>query len=288
MNRHKLEERLFGFARWVSIGFFFVITAFPLLVMVALSVKPMSSVLRSPGNILPTGEDFSLVSYEKVLTARDEGGYGFLQLIQNTVFIAVSTVGAVLVFGVFAAYAATRLRYRGSTVINTLIIFIYLFPPLVFAVPLFVFFTRLGMRPSFTAVIIIYFAYSLPVGLYMLRDYFQSLPRDLEDAARIDGASRLQVIRHIVGPLSTPAIIAVGMYVFMAAWDEFLFALLFLVTDRESWTVSLGIHQLEVNGDTPATVLLAGCVGVTVPVLAVFWVAQRYLAEGLTAGGVKH
>lgn len=287
MSRHQLEEKFFGVARWLSIGFFLTITVFPMVVMVALSFKPIAALMRSPGNILPTPQQFSTDTYTQILTSRADGGYGFARFIQNSAFIAGVTVIGVLVLGVLAAYAATRLRYRGSTTINTAIILIYLFPPLVFAVPLFVFFTRLGMRPSFFAVIIIYFAYTLPLGLYMLRNYFRSIPVELEDAARVDGASRLQVIRHVVAPLAAPAIATVGIYVFIAAWDEFLFALLFLVEDTDSWTVALGINQLEAVGGTPATVLMAGCVVITVPVIIVFSFAQRFLTEGLTTGGVK-
>lgn len=287
MKRYQIEEKFFAVARRVSIVFFLVISVFPMVVMVALSFKPIAALMRSPANILPSPEEFNLDTYTEILASTDEGGYGFGQFIQNSLVIAGSTVAGVLLLGVLATYAATRLRYRGSTAINTGIILIYLFPPLVFAVPLFVFFTRLGMRPSFFAVIIIYFAYTLPLGLYMLRNYFRTIPLEVEDAARVDGASRLQVVRHIVAPLATPAIATVGIYVFMAAWDEFLFALLFLVGDRDSWTVALGINQLEAVGGTPATVLLAGCVVITVPVIIVFSFAQRFLTEGLASGAVK-
>lgn len=288
MNRHQLEERFFGVTRWFSIAFFVTVTVFPLVVMLALSFKPIADLMRSPGNFLPSPDQFTVETYRRILADTTEGGYGFGQYIQNSAFIAGMTVLGVLVLGVLAAYAATRLRYRGSGTINTAIILIYLFPPLVFAVPLFVFFTRIGMRPSFFAVIIIYFAYTLPLGLYMLRNYFRSLPIALEEAARVDGASRLQVIRHVVAPLATPAIVTVGIYVFMSAWDEFLFALLFLVEDRDSWTVTLGINQLEAVGGTPTTVLMAGCVVITVPVIVVFAFAQRFLTEGLATGAVKN
>jgi multiple sugar transport system permease protein len=287
VNRHRLEERFFGIARWVSIAFFLTIAVFPMVVMISLSFKPIATLVQDPGNILPSPGEFSTDTYERILASPAEGGYGFTQFIQNSAFISGATVVGVLILGVLAAYATTRLRYRGSRAINTAIILIYLFPPVVFAVPLFVFFTRLGMRPSFTAVIIIYFAYTLPLGMYMLQNYFRSIPLDLEDAARVDGASRLQVVRHIVTPLARPAIVTVGIYVFMAAWDEFLFALLFLLEDRESWTVALGINQLEAVGGTPATVLMAGCVVITVPVMVVFSFAQRFITEGLTTGATK-
>jgi multiple sugar transport system permease protein len=287
MNRHRAEETFFGITRWVSIAFFLTISVFPMVVMISLSFKPIATLVQDPGHILPSPQEFSTDTYRDILASTSDGGYGFGQFIQNSAFISGVTMVGVLILGVLAAYAMTRLRYRGSGIINTAIILIYLFPPLVFAVPLFVFFTKLGMRPSFTAVIIIYLAYTLPLGMYLLRNYFRSIPVELEDAARVDGATRLQVVRHIVTPLARPAIITVGIYVFMAAWDEFLFALLFLLEDRESWTVALGINQLEAVGGTPATVLMAGCVVITVPVIVLFSFAQRFLTEGLTTGATK-
>jgi multiple sugar transport system permease protein len=287
MSRHAFEERFFRIARWVSIVFFVCLTGFPLLVMLGLSFRPVSSLLNEPGRLLPRFSEIDLDGYTRILSSREDGGFGFAGFIGNSAYIAGVTVVCSLSFGILAAYAATRLRYRGASFINASIIMVYLFPPLVFAVPLFVMFTRLGMRPSFTAVIIIYFAYTLPLALYMLRNYFSSVPVDIEEAARIDGASRFGVIRHVIVPLSAPAIATVGIYVFMSAWDEFLFALLFLVEDRDSWTVALGINQLEANVGTPTTVLMAGCVVITIPVVVAFSLVQRFLTEGLTSGSVK-
>lgn len=286
-RRRSSEEKVFGTLRWASIAFFLFIAVFPVVVMIGLSFRPAASLLREPARVLPRAEEFSLDAYARVLTPRSSGGFGFGQFIGNSVMISISTVAGALIVGVLAAYAATRLRYRGSKLINVGILLVYLFPPLVFAVPLFVVFTRMGLRPSFLAVIVIYLAFTLPLALYMLRNYFSAIPLEIEEAARIDGATRPQVIRHVVAPLSMPAIVTVGFYVFMAAWDEFLFALLFLVENRDYWTAALGINQLENNVGTPTTVLLAGCVVITVPLVIVFGVVQRYLTEGMTAGAVK-
>ena len=163
-------------------------------------------------------------------------------------------------------------------------------PGIVLSIPLYVMYTRLGLRTSvptrLLALTIVYLAATLPVALYMLRSYFQTIPVDLEEAALIDGSSRLQTIRHVVVPLAVPAIAATGLYVFMIAWNEFLFALLFLLERREAWTLPLGVSQLD-SQEVPKTVLMAGSVLITLPVVLLFTLFERYITSGLTAGGVK-
>jgi multiple sugar transport system permease protein len=120
----------------------------------------------------------------------------------------------------------------------------------------------------------------------MLRNYFESVPVSLEEAAEVDGATRMQIIRKVTLPLAVPAVAATGLYVFMIAWNEFLFALLFLQEERQNWTVSLGVFQLTTI-ETPATTLMAGSVILTVPIIVLFLFAERLMTEGLTRGAEK-
>jgi multiple sugar transport system permease protein len=163
---------------------------------------------------------------------------------------------------------------------------VYLFPIVVIAIPLFVMFSRIGLRGSLYGLMIVYLASTLPVALFMLRNYFYAIPEELEEAGMVDGLTRLGVIRRITIPLAAPAIAAVALYVFMIAWNEFLYALLFVLEKRELWTLSLGVQQLD-NQEVPKTVLMAGSVIITIPVILLFFIAERFLTEGLTAGGVK-
>jgi multiple sugar transport system permease protein len=121
----------------------------------------------------------------------------------------------------------------------------------------------------------------------MLKQYFDTVPVALEEAAAVEGLNRLQIIRHVSLPLAAPAIMATGLFVFMIAWNEFLFALLFLVDKRESWTVSLGLSQLAGSIEVPTTVLMAGAAILTIPIIIVFFVSERFLVGGLTAGAEK-
>jgi multiple sugar transport system permease protein len=209
----------------------------------------------------------------------------------NSAIVALLAVFATVFIAIFAAYAAARLQYRGKKAIQSGILAIYLFPAVVTAIPLFVLFTRIRfgdapLRNNLWSLAIVYLAQTIPLALYMLRSHFQSVPYSLEEAGMVDGLSRWQVIWKITFPLSAPAVAAVSLYVFMIAWNEFLFAFLFMVTNQNNWTLALGLQQLN-STEVPATALMAGSVLISLPVIVLFFVAERFLTEGLTAGGVK-
>jgi multiple sugar transport system permease protein len=286
-TRAQFEERLFGILKWVSVVFFIIICLFPLVYMVALSFKPIQELLLDPAKWWPTLEQvMSFDTYKTVLRPVDQGGQGFLTFIRNSSIVAVSTVILTLGVGILAAYSAARLDFFGKRSISFGILMVYLFPIVVIAIPLFVMFSRIGLRGSLYGLVIVYLASTLPVALFMLRNYFYAIPEELEEAGMVDGLSRLGVIRRITIPLAAPAIAAVALYVFMIAWNEFLYALLFILEKRELWTLSLGVQQLD-NQEVPKTVLMAGSVIITIPVIFLFFIAERFLTEGLTAGGVK-
>ena len=287
MTRAQFEEKLFGVLKWISVVFFVVISLFPLIYMLALSFKPIAELLVDPGRWWPTLEQVvSFDTYKAVLKPVDQGGQGFLVFIKNSAIVATVTVFTTLTVGILAAYAVARLNFFGKRSISIGILLIYLFPVVVVSIPLFVMFSRIGIRSSLYSLMIVYLASTLPVALYMLRGYFQSIPVSLEEAGQVDGLSRLGVIWKITIPLAMPAIAAVGLYVFMIAWNEFLYALLFVLDNRDLWTLSLGVAQLD-NQEVPKTMLMAGSVIISVPVIFLFFAAEKFLTEGLTAGGVK-
>ena len=287
ITRARFEERLFGTLKVLSIIFFVIVSLFPLVYMVGLSFKPIQELLRNPSDIVPSWEQIrGLETYRAVLRSQGEGGQGFLLFIRNSAVVAASTVVLTLGFGILAAYAVARLGFFGKRAISLGIILIYLFPAVVVSIPLFVMFSRIGLRSSLLCLIVVYLASTLPVTLYMLLGYFQSIPEELEEAGMVDGLSRAGVIWRITLPLAAPAVAATALYVFMIAWNEFLYALLFVLENRELWTLSLGLQQLDTQ-EVPKTMLMAGSVIITVPVIVLFFAAERFLTEGLTAGGVK-
>jgi multiple sugar transport system permease protein len=287
MTRAQFEKKFFGVLKWMSVVFFVVISLFPLVYMIALSFKPIAELLVDPARWWPTLEQItSFETYKAVLRPVDQGGQGFLVFIKNSAIVATVTVFTTLTVGILAAYAVARLNFFGKRTISIGILLIYLFPVVVVSIPLFVIFSRIGIRSSLYSLMIVYLASTLPVALYMLRGYFQSIPASLEEAGQVDGLTRMGVVRRITIPLAMPAIAAVGLYVFMIAWNEFLYALLFVLDNRDLWTLSLGVAQLD-NQEVPKTMLMAGSVIISIPVIFLFFAAEKFLTEGLTAGGVK-
>ena len=280
MTRDRFERGLLKVLRPLVIAFLFLITAFPFYYMVMLSFRDIQELILDPGSLWP--ENFTLDTYVNVLDRQ-----GFLIFMRNSAIVAVVSVAVTLLISIPGAYAVARLRFFGRRQVHFLFLAVYLFPAIVLAIPLFVLFTMLGLRGSLVGLILVYIAQTVPVTVYMLRNYFETVPQSVEEAAAIDGCTRLSTIWRVVLPLSKPALMATGLYAFMIAWNEFLFALLFLVEKRDSWTVSLGLSQLAGSIEIPTTVLMAGSVVLTLPIVIVFFASERLLTEGLTAGAEK-
>ncbi|WP_035752072.1 carbohydrate ABC transporter permease [Arthrobacter nitrophenolicus] len=282
-----IETRIFGVLRWVVIVGLVLVTLFPFYYMFILSIRPLDSLLRDPGSLVIPLAELDWGSYVSIMTPQEDGGQGFLRFMGNSALVALGTVLISLLVAIPGSYAISRLNFFGRRQVSALFLAVYLFPSILLAIPLFTFFTRLGLRGQLVALLIVYVAQVIPVTIYMLRNYFDTIPTSLEEAAALDGASRLGVLRRISLPLAMPAIISNGLFVFMIAWNEFLFALLFLVNTRPSWTVSLGLSQLAGSIEVPTTVLMAGSVILTLPIIIIFFAAERLLTEGLTAGAEK-
>jgi multiple sugar transport system permease protein len=285
-NRYAIEVAALKILRPLGIAFFVLITVFPFYYMVMLSMREISAVIDSPGSLWIGLDELTADAYERVLKPTSEGGEGFLRFLLNSFLLAMGTVIVTLAVSILGAYAVSRLEFFGRRTVHFLFLSVYLFPAILLAIPLFVAFSRLGLRGELPVLVIVYVAQTLPICVYMLRNYFETVPVSLEEAAEVDGATRLQVIRKVTLPLAVPAIAATGLFVFMIAWNEFLFALLFLVEERQNWTVSLGVSQLT-NIETPATTLMAGSVILTLPIIVLFLFAERLMTEGLTRGAEK-
>ena len=263
--------------------FFITIVLFPFYFMVASSLKARAELLQNPTNLaidLTQGLDRLLVGYRDVLVRFQFGRYVF-----NSTFIALFTVVLTLIPAILGAYAVTRLHFRGRDLLSRSILLIYMFPAIVLVIPLYSVFSQLGLRDTLPGLMVVYPAMTIPVALYMLRSYFLTLPKDIEEAGLIDGCTRFEVIWRITLPLSLPALASVGLYVFMIAWNEFLFAFMFLDTP-EIFTLSRGMVALNTQ-EVPRQFLMAGAVIITVPIMVLFFWFERFLVGGLAAGGVK-
>lgn len=283
----RVERRVLGVLRWVLMGVFLFAVLLPFYYMLVLSVKPIESLLRNPVELWVRPDEFTLDTYLRVLAPVADGGQGFLTFLGNSGIVAVSSVLLALLIAIPGAYAIARLPFFGRRQISALFLASYLFPAIVIAIPLFVIFTRLGLRGSLVGLVLVYIAQTVPVAIYMLRNYFDTVPVSIEESGLMDGLNRIGVLRRITLPLALPSVIATGLFVFMIAWNEFLFALLFLVDKRPQWTVSLGLSQLSGSIEVPTTILMAGSVVLTLPIIVLFFLTERLLTGGLTAGAEK-
>jgi len=269
--------------RAVGLVFFVFVVVFPFWGMLVASLKPRAEFLANPADLsipLSAGLGRLLEGYRAVLV-----DYHFLRYIANTAYVATVTMLLTLFLSVLGAYAVARLEFPGRRWMERAVLLTYMFPAIVLAIPLYAIFTLLGLRNTLSGLIVVYLAQTLPVALYMLRSYFETIPASLEEAGLIDGCSRFEVIWRVTLPLSLPALASVGLYVFMIAWNEFLFAFMFL-DSPEIFTLSRGMVALN-SQEVPYQYLMAGAVIVTVPVMLLFFWFERYLVGGLTAGGVK-
>lgn len=287
MSRAQFEDRLFGALRYVVIAGLLIATVFPFYYMVTLSFRSTGQLLLDPGQLWVSLSDLTISTYKNILEPTSEGGQGLLGMLRNSALVALGTVVMTLAASVPGAWAISRLKFAGSRQITAVFLAVYLFPATLLAVPLFVMFSRVGLQGSLIGLAIVYIAQTVPVSVYMLKNYFTTVPISIEEAAALDGCSRLQILRRVVLPLAAPSLMATGLYVFMIAWNEFLFALLFLSASPSKWTVSLGLSQMNNAIEVPTTVLMAGSVVLTIPVIILFYAAERFLTEGLTSGADK-
>lgn len=285
--RDRIERRVFGVGRWVVIALFVIAALVPFYYMGLLSVKPIEALLRDPASLIVPFERLTLATYGEVLAPVDRGGQGFGSFLANSAVVAIASVVLALAIAIPGAYSLARLPFSGRRQISGLFLAVYLFPAIVIAIPLFVLFTRLGLRGSLIGLVLVYTAQTVPVAIYMMRNYFETVPVSVEEAGLVDGLSRIGVLRRISLRLALPSIMATGLFVFMIAWNEFLFALLFLIDRRDQWTVSLGLARLSGSIEVPTTVLMAGSVVLTLPIVIVFFATERLLTGGLTAGAEK-
>lgn len=282
-KRYRIEVLIIRFLKGMGLLLFTIFVALPFYVMVMTSLKSQQSLLRNP---LDFSIDFQgglqtlFRSYIELFT-----DYHFATFLMNTSLVSVVTVAVTLCFAVPGAYAVARLRFPGQLFLSRSILLIYMVPAIVLVIPLYAIFSKLGLRDSLFGLMVVYPATTIPVALYMLQGYFRGLPAELEEAGLMDGLSRWQVITKITIPLALPALASVSLYVFMIAWNEFLFAFMFL-DDFQIFTLSRGVVSLN-SSEVPRQHLMAGSVVATAPVLLIFLWLEKYLVSGLTAGSVK-
>jgi len=267
--------------RIAGLLFFAGMALFPFYWMITSSFKPLEEILLRPSNLGLDIRKMDFRAYYEVLFE-----HGFLRYISNSLYVSIATVMISVALATMGGYAVSRLHFRGRALMSYSILIIYMFPAIVLVIPLYVVFSRMGLRDSTHVLIFVYLAQTLPVALYMLRNYFQNLPVEIEYAGLTDGCSRLGLIWRIIIPLSAPALAGVSLYTFIIAWNEFLFAFMFLDTPGK-FTLSRGVVQLAGSVHLSKQLVMAASVIVTIPILILFFLFERHLTRGLSAGAMK-
>jgi len=256
-----------------------VATAFPFFWMVSTSFKPLQEIFVFPPSFLPA--EFTLKNFQQLFEQTR-----FLTYFKNSVIISFTTVVLTMIIGSAGAYSLTRFKFYGREKIASLILFTYMFAPIMIVIPFYVLIKKIGLANTHTALIMAYTAFCLPFSLWLLRSFFQSIPLALEKAALIDGASRLEAVIYVVLPLALPGIIATGIFTFILAWNDYIFVRI-LITSDELKTLSVGIADLYNATVIDWGMIMAGSMLITVPVLIFFVFVQRYLIAGWGAGAMK-
>lgn len=275
MYRQSIAGKVSRCAYLALLGAFIL---FPLYYMVLLSLKAPADIFREP-SLWPNG-NLSMDNYVRVL----EGG--FIRNLVNSVVVAGGSTLAALGISVLAAYSVVRLRYAGRGAITKIVLFGYLTPSSLLFIPMAVIMADLQLVNTLHGLAIVYMSFATPLAMWLLMGFFRALPKELEEAALVDGATRLQALRYILIPLLKPGIFAVGMITFTMGFNEFLYALTLNLTP-DTYTVPIAISRLITGDVFRWGDIMAASVIASLPVVLLYYFGQRYLSEGFAAGGVK-
>jgi multiple sugar transport system permease protein len=260
-----------------------VFTVLPLYVMLSTSVKPLADV-RADFRWLPT--TVTVRPFLDIWTTVPLARY-----FANSAIVAGCASVVSVTLAVFAAYAISRYTFRGRELFRLAVLSTQMFPGILFLLPLFLIYVNIGqatgivLTGNLLGLVITYLTFSLPFSIWMLVGYFNSIPRDLDEAGLVDGAGPVRVLLSIIVPAAKPGIVAVGVYAFMTAWSEALFAS--VLTGDRSKTLAVGLAEYSTQTAVYWNQIMAASLVVSVPIVLGFLLMQRYLVQGLTAGAVK-
>ena len=285
-RRLSLKQLIFA----IVLSFFLISILFPFYWMVSSSFKSYAEIGGREAVYIPGA--LRLDAYRELFDPAHESFQSFFRNMINTLIISIPTALVAVILSTLGAYAITRMRFRGSGVLLNGILLVYLFPGILLIIPLFAMIAQIGaaigfeVRDNLGVLMFTYLAMTLPVALYMLANYFRTIPHEIEQAGLIDGCTRLEVIWRITIPLAIPALVSVFIYTFRIAWNEYLYAFVFL-NDKDMFTMPIAINRIFNDPQPRPHVVMAASTIMTLPVIVLFLALERYLAEGLAAGGVK-
>ncbi|MBN2324832.1 MAG: carbohydrate ABC transporter permease [Spirochaetes bacterium] len=276
--KNRSREAVVKAVRYFLILLLLVFVLFPFFYMVSTAFKAEDDLFSAPPKFLP--RVLTLSNFQQALQPK------FIRYFMNSFIVTIGTTIIVIAVALFSSYAFSRLRFRGRKFLLKIIIFTQLFPLIVIIIPIYILYNKMRIVNTHLSLIIAYLAFTVPVGVWMLRGFFKNIPYNLEEAAMVDGCTRLTAFIRVVLPLARPGISATAVYIFIVTWQEFMFALTML-TGEKMRTLPVGIldfiRQYGVNWGG----LMALSTLITVPVFILFLILQRQFISGLTQGSVK-
>ena len=279
MDKYNLFEKVL---LYLGILIFMTFILLPFVEMFYASLRPLDHLFRSPYQFF--SDDLSFWAYGEMWnTVPMLGRYIF-----NSFFLATSVTVITILFVIPAAYSYARFNFPGKNSSLYLLLAINMFSGAVLLIPLYKLLRTLGLLNSYQAMIVPGVAFLIPTSIWLLKSYFEKIPIDLEEAAFVDGASRVQILRHIITPLSTPGLVVVSLYIFIGAYaQQFLFAITFY-SKKEFMPIPAGLYEFVGYQTIKWNEMMAASLVGIAPVLIIFIFLQKYLVEGLTAGAVKN
>jgi multiple sugar transport system permease protein len=276
MRRGLTEKILLNVLAWSAV----LIVAFPLLWTILTSLKPQTELFRIPPSILPHTITFE--HYAKLLFETRFPAY-----FANSVIVSVTTTVVVIVIAALGAHSLVRFSYPGRERLAQLVLFTYLLPSVVLIIPLYLLLVKLGIANTLFSLTVAYTTFALPFALWLLRSFMAGIPQDLEAAALVDGATRMEAFVDVILPQALPGIISTALFTFILAWNEYLYALVLVNSDTARTLTTGVINMLVTSFHIEWSLLMAASVMMSLPVIAVFAFLQQHLTRGFGAGGVK-
>lgn len=266
---------------WISVVLTVIFFLAPVLWQLLTSFKTNEAISAVPNIYFPTANQLTFDHYLSL-------GLGFLRYVFNSAFVSIISTVICLGIGAPAAYTLARLKLPGENIIIACILIVSLFPYVLLFLGLLEIIKSLGLGNNYISLIIPYTGINLPLTILVLRSFFQQLPKDLEDSAKIDGYSTISMLWNIILPLTIPALVTTGILTFIFSWNEFIFALTF-ITRSEMYTIPVAVAQIGGTSvfEIPYGPIAATTVIGTFPLLILVLIAQRRIVQGITAGAVK-
>lgn len=266
-------------AWYLLLASFVVVTIFPIYWMFITSFKSFREIYSIVPKMIP--KTWQWRNYVQIFT-----DYGYGQALMNSTFLSLGVAALSVAVAVFTGYAVVRLRFRGSRSMPQLFLFAYLIPQTILFIPLYIFLSRIRLTDSTWGLFLVYPTMTIPYAVWVMITHFQGLPKEMEEAAMVDGASRIQTIVRIIVPPSMPTIISTFIFSFTICWSEYIYALI-IISRKGERTITLALSNMLVADIIPWGPLMAGAIIAALPIMLVYMFASKYIVTGLTMGSVK-